>query len=217
MTPNLPPSVLGRCLSLGQRENIAIWHAQKVGVREIARRLGRSLSTISRELQRNASTRTWRLDYRASTAQWHAERRARRPKISKLDHSAITGVRLGPAGRGHPHLVHDRGQRLLRRIGAAGRDLCQETDPRARGSNNRHPRPPHHTPLRAHPRQCESDVARRPEHSYANRQRSGSWRYTPCTHATNMGSTGPASRSPSAFMGVTCWSLLGGVGNCTAE
>ena len=70
--------------SFPEREDIAIWHAQKAGVREIARRLGRSPSTISRELRRNASTRTWRLDYRASAAQWHAERRARRPKVSKL-------------------------------------------------------------------------------------------------------------------------------------
>ena len=57
---------------------------RKLGVREIARRLGRSPSTISRELRRNASTRTWRLEYKASTAQWHAERRARRPKVAKL-------------------------------------------------------------------------------------------------------------------------------------
>jgi IS30 family transposase len=81
---NLPPAVSGRFLSFTEREYIAIWHAQKAGVREIARRLGRAPSTISRELRRNASTRTWRLDYRASTAQWHAERRARRPKVSKL-------------------------------------------------------------------------------------------------------------------------------------
>src|SRR5262249_6965407 len=61
-----------------------ILHAQRVGVREIARRLNRSASTISRELRRNASTRTYRLEYRATTAQWHAERRASRPKVSKL-------------------------------------------------------------------------------------------------------------------------------------
>jgi IS30 family transposase len=81
---NLPPAVSGRFLSFTEREDIAIWHAQKAGVREIARRLGRAPSTISRELRRNASTRTWRLDYRAPAAQWHAERRARRPKVSKL-------------------------------------------------------------------------------------------------------------------------------------
>src|SRR4051794_20060839 len=33
------------------------------------------------------------------------------------------------------------------------------------------------------------------------------------THATNRGRSGPASRGPSSFLGVTCWSLLGGIGN----
>jgi IS30 family transposase len=84
----MPPISLGplsgRYLSFGEREEIAILRAQQHGVREIARRVGRSPSTISRELRRNASTRTYRLEYRASTAQWHAERRASRPKLSKL-------------------------------------------------------------------------------------------------------------------------------------
>jgi IS30 family transposase len=84
VNPCLPPTTSGRYLSFAEREDIAIWHAQKVGVREIARRLNRSPSTISRELRRNASTRTFRLEYRASLAQWHAERRARRPKVAKL-------------------------------------------------------------------------------------------------------------------------------------
>lgn len=53
-------------------------------MREIARLLGRSPSTISRELRRNASTRTYDVEYRATVAQWHAERRACRPKIAKL-------------------------------------------------------------------------------------------------------------------------------------
>jgi len=63
---------------------IAILRAQRLGVREIARRVGRSPSTISRELRRNASTRDNSTPYRATTAQWHAERRASRPKVSKL-------------------------------------------------------------------------------------------------------------------------------------
>jgi Helix-turn-helix domain len=84
VNPCLCPIVSGRYLSFAEREDIAIWHAQKVGVREIARRLGRSPSTVSRELRRNASTRTFRLEYRASLAQWHAERRARRPKVAKM-------------------------------------------------------------------------------------------------------------------------------------
>jgi len=53
-------------------------------VREIARRLGRSASTVSRELRRNAATRSGRLDYRASIAQWKAELQACRPKAAKL-------------------------------------------------------------------------------------------------------------------------------------
>jgi IS30 family transposase len=73
-----------RFLSFAEREEIAILVEQKLGVREIARRVHRSPSTISRELRRNASTRAYGAPYRASTAQWHAERRASRPKVSKL-------------------------------------------------------------------------------------------------------------------------------------
>src|SRR5487761_807668 len=84
----MPPISLaplsGRYLSFPEREEIAILHAQGMGVREIARRVGRSPSTVSRELRRNASTRTNALAYRATTAQWHAERRACRPKAAKL-------------------------------------------------------------------------------------------------------------------------------------
>ena len=74
----------GRYLSFGEREEIAILHAQDGGIREIARRLGRSPSTISRELRRNAATRSRSFTYRATAAQWHADRRAKRPKLAKL-------------------------------------------------------------------------------------------------------------------------------------
>jgi len=84
VNPRLTSAVSGRYLSFAERDDIAIWHAQKVSAREIARRLGRDPSTISRELRRNASTRTYHLDYKASIAQWHAERRGRRPKVAKL-------------------------------------------------------------------------------------------------------------------------------------
>jgi hypothetical protein len=63
VNPCLPPSVSGRYLSFSEREDIAILHAQELGVREIARRLDRDPSTVSRELRRNASTQTWRLEY----------------------------------------------------------------------------------------------------------------------------------------------------------
>lgn len=73
-----------RYLSFAEREEIALLRAQGYGVREIARRIGRSASTISRELRRNAATRSGYVEYRATTAQWHARRRARRPKAAKL-------------------------------------------------------------------------------------------------------------------------------------
>ena len=74
----------GRYLSFAEREEIAVLNAQHIGVRAIARQLGRSPSTISRELRRNAATRGGNLEYRATNAQWHADRRAKRPKVSKL-------------------------------------------------------------------------------------------------------------------------------------
>ncbi|WP_353941058.1 IS30 family transposase [Streptomyces sp. HUAS MG91] len=124
VNPCLADEVSGRYVSFSEREDIAVWHAQGAGVREIARRLGRAPSTVSRELRRNASTRTYTLDYRASTAQWHAERRARRPKTAKLvgnarlrayvqarlagDVTDAGGNRVGPEGpawkgRNKPH------------------------------------------------------------------------------------------------------------------
>jgi len=74
----------GRYLCFEEREEIALLRAQGAGVKEIARRLGRSPSTVSRELRRNAATRGGKLDYRASVAQWKAELMARRPKAAKL-------------------------------------------------------------------------------------------------------------------------------------
>jgi len=76
--------VSGRYLSFAEREEIGLLSCQDVGVREIARRIGRSASTVSRELRRNATTRGGRLEYRASVAHWKAELVAKRPKPSKL-------------------------------------------------------------------------------------------------------------------------------------
>jgi len=80
---SLAPSS-GRYLSFAEREEIALLRVRGHGVREIARQLDRSPSTISRELRRNAATRGGGFEYRATTAQWHAEMRARRPKPAKL-------------------------------------------------------------------------------------------------------------------------------------
>jgi IS30 family transposase len=97
----------GRYLSFAEREEIALLKASGCGVREIARRVGRSPSTISRELRRNAATRNGGLEYRATTAQWHADRRGRRPKPAKLAanprlreyvQDRLSGVIAGPDG-----------------------------------------------------------------------------------------------------------------------
>ena len=71
----------GRYLSMTDREEIAVLRGQ-VSASEIARRLGRSPSTITRELKRNVPTDAGQ--YRAGLAQAQAEHRARRPKPSKL-------------------------------------------------------------------------------------------------------------------------------------
>jgi transposase, IS30 family len=74
----------GRYLSLVEREEIAVLHAQKLSSRGIARVLGRSASTVSRELARNSPSGHNSLLYRATQAHRKAETRARRPKPSKL-------------------------------------------------------------------------------------------------------------------------------------
>ena len=125
VNPALPPVVSGRYLSFAEREDIAIWHAQHLGVREIARRLGRDPSTVSRELRRNASTRTYRLDYKASVAQWHAERRARRPRIAKLAANDLL--------RQH---VQDRLSGVIRTPG--GKQVAGPPGPRWKGRNKPH-------------------------------------------------------------------------------
>jgi transcriptional regulator with XRE-family HTH domain len=104
-----PPS--RRYLSFTEREKIALLQAQGLGMRQIARRLGRAASTISRELRRNAATRGGNLDYRATTAQWHAERAAHRPKSAKLatnpvlrsyDQDRLAGHVVAPGGAAVP-------------------------------------------------------------------------------------------------------------------
>lgn len=107
LAPSSPPAS-GRYLSLGEREQIALLRARDQGVREIARQLERSPSTISRELRRNAATRSGSFEYRATTAQWHADRAARRPKRAKLVTNAglrryvqdrLSGKVVTPAGK----------------------------------------------------------------------------------------------------------------------
>ena len=79
------PLPTNRSLSFVEREEIALECARGTGVRAIARKLGRSPSTISREIRRNSATRSGEFNYRAIAAQWHADLAAKRPKISKLE------------------------------------------------------------------------------------------------------------------------------------
>ena len=72
----------GRYLSLAEREEIAAGRAAKLGVREIARQIGRSPSTVSREIWRHRGDSCG--PYRASVAQARADEAARRPKPAKL-------------------------------------------------------------------------------------------------------------------------------------
>jgi transposase, IS30 family len=73
--------VSGRYLSLAEREEIAVGLAARKSLRQIARELGRPVSTVSREVDRNSSAAG---SYRATAAQYRAEVRARRPKTAKL-------------------------------------------------------------------------------------------------------------------------------------
>lgn len=69
-----PVSGRGARLSFVEREDIARYDAQRLGVRQIARELGRSAGTISRELARGRSGDG---HYRASVAQQRADARAK--------------------------------------------------------------------------------------------------------------------------------------------
>jgi IS30 family transposase len=104
----------GRYLSFAEREEITVLKAQGCGVREIARRVGRSASTISREVRRNAATRGGLLEYRATTAQWggqppaagnHVLREYVQDRLAGLvtapDGTAVPGPEVRWIGRRH--------------------------------------------------------------------------------------------------------------------
>ncbi len=102
----MPPTVdplSGRYLSFAEQEEIAVLRARWCGVREIARQLGRSPSTISREMRRNAATRGGGLEYRASTAQRHADRRgapseAGQARSERVSCAGMCGSSVGVRG-----------------------------------------------------------------------------------------------------------------------
>ena len=85
----LPPALVAeetrssRYLSKLERQRIATLRAQKLSIREIARRLGRNASTVSRELKRNLRPHDNGC-YDADLAHARARIRARRPKRTRL-------------------------------------------------------------------------------------------------------------------------------------
>jgi IS30 family transposase len=85
--PRRGRNLKGRCLTLAQREEIALGRARGDSIRAIAAIIGRSPSTVSRELVRNADGLG---RYRATSAHALAFHRASRPKPAKL----LTNLRL---------------------------------------------------------------------------------------------------------------------------
>ena len=128
MPLDMAKPVCGRYLSFAEREEMGLLRAQHVGVREIARRIGRSPSTVSRELKRNAATRGGKLEYRASVAQWKSELVARRPKPAKL----VTSPRLREYVQDHLQgEIHDeRGREVSgpRHVPFIGRNKPHRSD-----------------------------------------------------------------------------------------
>jgi IS30 family transposase len=87
--PRWGRELLGRSLSMRERERILELKGQH-GVREIARRLGRSPSTMSRELRRDCGVS----GYRATRAHALAFELARRPQEAKLNTNEALRIRV---------------------------------------------------------------------------------------------------------------------------
>jgi IS30 family transposase len=81
----------GRCLTFGQREEIAVLRAQGRSLREIGTVIGRSASTVSRELRRNTRAGS---AYRATSAHALAYERASRPKPAKLHTNTVLRAKV---------------------------------------------------------------------------------------------------------------------------
>jgi IS30 family transposase len=98
-----------RHLTLQQREEISRGLSAQLSMGEIARRLGRSTSTISREIKRNGT----RCSYRALQADEQAWERARRPKQCLLQrHLKLCGyVSRGLRQRWSPEQIAYRVER----------------------------------------------------------------------------------------------------------
>ena len=93
--------VSGRYLSLLERERIAALRRMGLGVRAIARELGRSASTVSRELKRNARPHDYGV-YDAVLAHTRAQEKACRVKIPILARDSELRDQKWPGEIGQP-------------------------------------------------------------------------------------------------------------------
>ena len=84
-----PHRVSKRFLSLKERMLIFGWRVEGLSIRDIARQLGRSPSTVSRELRRNGITSTC---YNPYIAHMRAGKRLKRPKARKCAVPRLWGI-----------------------------------------------------------------------------------------------------------------------------
>ena len=84
-----PHRVSKRFLSLKERMLIFGWRVEGFSIRDIARRLGRSPSTVSRELRRNGITSTC---YNPYIAHMRAGKRLKRPKARKCANPRLWAI-----------------------------------------------------------------------------------------------------------------------------
>ena len=87
-----PHRVSKRFLSLKERMLIFGWRVEGFSIRDIARQLGRSPSTVSRELKRNGITSTC---YNPYIAHMRAGKRLTRPKACKCANPHLWGIIWG--------------------------------------------------------------------------------------------------------------------------
>ena len=84
-----PHRISKRFLSLKERMLIFGWRVEGLSIRDIARQLGRSPSTVSRELRRNGITSTC---YNPYIAHMRAGKRLKRPKARKCANPGLWAI-----------------------------------------------------------------------------------------------------------------------------
>src|SRR4051794_23483945 len=147
-----------RYLSLLERQRIATLRGRGLGVREIARRLGRAPSTVSRELRRNLRPHDHNR-YDGDLAHARARQRARRLRPARIGQDAALrqviqdkleldwspeqiGAHLRCAYPDRPswHVCHETIYRALYHGGKGGVGRAVAPPPRGRGAPRQSPR-----------------------------------------------------------------------------